>query len=195
MPPRFVAIEAVKTLFDGWNAFHRVTIRLADSAGVEQTVTHSVEAHGEGVAILPYDPERRVALLVKQLRTPIAFAYGDGVTLEIPAGGRGGDLPLDAARRELIEEVGVTPKDLELIGAGYPMPGVSTELTHLYLAAFSPADRTHAGGGVHVEGEAIEIVEMPLRELGTAITDGRIKDLKAITLYYALKDRRPDLFR
>lgn len=195
MPFKFVAIEAVKTLFEGWNAFHRVTIRMADAKGVETTVTHSVEAHGDGVAVLPYDPERGIALLVRQLRTPVAFAFPDGITLEAPCGGRGQDAPVDAARRELLEEVGVSPLDLEPIGAGFPMPGVSTELTYLFLAAFSERERVAgAGGGVQAEGEDIEIVEMPLHDMQAAIADGRIQDLKAITLFYALKDRRPELF-
>ena len=195
MSLRFLGIEAVKTLFDGWNSFHRVTIRTADARGSEATVTHSVEAHGEGVAILPYDPVRGITLLVRQLRTPVAFAYGTGITLEAPCGGRGEYSPVDAARRELLEEVGVSPLTIEPIGAGFPMPGVSTELTHLFLASFTNCDRIQgAGGGVHAEGEVIEIVEMPLRELGVAIADGRIQDLKAIALFYALKDRRRDLF-
>jgi 8-oxo-dGTP pyrophosphatase MutT (NUDIX family) len=195
MPLRFVGIKAVNTLFDGWNAFHRVTIRLADANGTETTATHSVEAHGEGVAILAFDPERRIALLVQQNRTPVAYAYGDGMTLEAPAGGRGDDTAEAAARRELLEEVGVVPLTLEFVGAGYPMPGVSTELSHLYLASFSAHDRVHgAGGGVHSDGEFIDVVEMPLHEMQSAILDGRIKDLKAITLFYILKDRLPELF-
>jgi 8-oxo-dGTP pyrophosphatase MutT (NUDIX family) len=195
MAQRFNGIASVKTLFDGWNAFHRVTIKLADAAGTETTVTHSVEAHGEGVAVLPYDPVRRIALLVKQVRTPIAFAYGDGMILEAPAGGRGTDSPIEAARRELLEEVGVAAPLLVCIGAGFPMPGVSTELTHLYLASFSDRDRVHgAGGGVHADGEYIEIVEIPLLELEAAVQDGRIRDLKAMTLLFALKNHHPELF-
>lgn len=190
---RLIGIDRVKTLFDGWNRFHRVTIRLANASDAEHTVTHSVEDHGEGVAILPYDPVRRVVLLVRQLRTPIAFGYGDGVTLEAPAGGRGDEPPLDAAKRELREEVGIASDFLEPIGAGYPMPGVSTELTHLYLAAFQPHERIDAGGGISAEGESMEIVEMPMSEMACAIADGRIKDLKAITLYYALRVRYPEL--
>jgi nudix-type nucleoside diphosphatase (YffH/AdpP family) len=195
MTLRFGGIKSVKTLFDGWNAFHRVTISQVAEDGHETTVTHSVEAHGEGVAVLAYDPMRRIALLVRQARTPVAFAYGDAMTLEAPAGGRGSDAPDVAARRELFEEVGIAPQDLELVGAGYPMPGVSTELTHLFLASFAESARVSgAGGGIHTEGEFIEIVEMPLNEFERAIKDGRIKDLKAITLFYALKDRRPELF-
>lgn len=195
MPLRLISIETVKTLFDGWNAFHRVTVKLADANGHESTVTHSVEAHGEGVAVLPYDPARRIALLVRQLRTPVAFAYADGVTLEVPCGGRGEASPIEAARRELLEEAGIAPLALDLIGAGYPMPGVSTELTHLYLASFSVSDRVQGlGGGVHADGEVMDVIEMPLVELEMAIRDGRMKDLKAIALFYALKDRRPDLF-
>lgn len=194
MSHRSLAIEAVNTLFDGWNAFHRVTVKLIDAQGHASVVTHSVEAHGEGVAILPYDPVKGVTLLVRQMRTPVAFAYGDGTTLEVPCGGRGNDEPAHAARRELMEEVGIDAPHLELIGAGFPMPGVSTELTHLYLAEYSETDRKRRGGGVHEDGEQIDVVEMPLHDLERAIQDGRVRDLKAITLLYALKNRRPDLF-
>jgi nudix-type nucleoside diphosphatase (YffH/AdpP family) len=194
MPHRSITIEAVKTLFEGWNAFHRVTVKLTDDDGHTTVVTHSVEAHGEGVAVLPYDPAKRVTLLVRQMRTPVAFAYGGGATLEVPCGGRGEDEPERAARRELMEEVGIEPSQLELIGAGFPMPGVSTELTHLYLAEYGEADRKQRGGGVHEDGERIEVVEMSLDELAKAIKNGGVQDLKAITLLYALQARRPDLF-
>ncbi len=183
------------TLFQGWNNFHRVTLRVADAKGHETTVTHSVEDHGDGVAIFAYDPNRRIGYLVRQLRTPVAYTGSDGSTLELPAGGRGDDSPIDAARRELREEIGLDADDLQHVGAGHPMPGVSTELTHLFLAIVDLTIMNRKTGGIHAEGEYIDIVEMPLWEFPQAIQDGRIRDLKAITLTYLLMTRRPYLFQ
>jgi hypothetical protein len=74
------------------------------------------------------------------------------------------------------------------------MPGVSTELTFLYLAEFDERGRSEKGGGLANEGEYIEVVEFLIADLIPAIKDGRINCLRTIALAYALKDIRPELF-
>jgi nudix-type nucleoside diphosphatase (YffH/AdpP family) len=195
MPVSFKGITAIQTLFDGWNRFHRATAELVDeTSGVITTVTHSVEEHGDGVGILPFDRKRGIVLMVRQMRMPAAFAGHDPMVLEAPAGGTDGDAPEVAARRELSEEVGIENCDLEYIGTGYPMPGISTELTHLFLARFDKSQITASGGGLAEEGEHIEVVEMAIHELIPAIKSGSLKCMRTIALTYALKDRHPELF-
>ncbi len=196
MPVGFKGITGFKTLFDGWNRFHRVSAELVDGASGNTTIiTHSVEDHGDGVGILPFDPARGIVLLVRQMRMPAAFAGHDPMVLESPAGGSDGDIPEVAARRELAEEVGIENCELDYVGTGYPMPGISTELTHLYLARFDASHITSSGGGLADEGEHIEIIEMPITGLIPAISNGTLKCMRTIALTYALKDRHPELFR
>ena len=56
------------------------------------------------------------------------------------------------------------------------------------------ADRTGIGGGLRKEHENITVVERPLPEIFKDIEAGRIADGKLVTLMFALRLRRPDLF-
>ena len=49
-----------ETVYDGWIHLDRVSLQMADGVVVER----HVEDHGVSVTVLPYDPERRTALLV-----------------------------------------------------------------------------------------------------------------------------------
>ena len=55
-----------RILHQGWGRFGVVRLRLADGFEIER----EIKDHGDAVAVLPYDPERREALLVRQLRAP-----------------------------------------------------------------------------------------------------------------------------
>ncbi|GMA77272.1 hypothetical protein GCM10025880_36890 [Methylorubrum aminovorans] len=63
MPPE---IRGTRTVHDGWASF--VVAEVTTPEGAE--VTREIEDHGEAVCVLPYDPERRVALLIRQFRVP-----------------------------------------------------------------------------------------------------------------------------
>ncbi len=183
-------ILQVETIHDGWARFLILTVKLADGAEVRR----EVEDHGSAVAMLPYDPERRVALLVRQLRVPVLFAGGGDALLEAPAGLIEGADPAACARREAVEEVGVALRTLDHVATVWTMPGAATERMTLYLAPFSARDRIGPGGGLASEHENIEIVEMPLAELWRQCAAGEIADLKTLALVQALRLRKPELF-
>jgi nudix-type nucleoside diphosphatase (YffH/AdpP family) len=183
-------ILRVETIHDGWSKFLMLTVRLAD--GVE--LRREVEDHGSAVTVLPYDPERRVALLVRQLRVPVLHAGGPDTVLEAPAGRIESADPAECARREAVEEVGVALTTLDRVGTVWSMPGVATEQMTLYLAPFSARDRVGAGGGLSSEHENIEVVEMPLSELWSLYVEGQLEDLKTLALVQALRLREPQLF-
>lgn len=184
------AILRLDTRHDGWASFHIATVRLPD--GVE--IRREIEEHGPAISVLPYDPERRVALLVRQFRTPPFHAAGQASVLECPAGLLEEDDPEAGARREAEEEVGLSLGPLERVGTVWSMPGVSTERMHLFLAAFTAADRTGRGGGLADEHERIEVIEIALPELGRMADAGTLDDMKTLCLYQALRLRRPELF-
>lgn len=158
-------------------------------------IQRQIEDHGAAAAVLPYDPDRRCALLVRQPRSGALFAKVDPVMIEAPAGLIDGDeAPEDAARREAMEEVGVRLRSLQAAGAYFPMPGISSERIHLYLAAYSAEDRVSQGGGLANEAESIEVLEMPLAELWRLYREDRLADLKTLSLMLMLREEQPHLF-
>lgn len=183
-------ILTIRFVHEGWSRFGIAQVRLADGAVVERVI----EDHGNAVGILPYDPERKVATLVRELRVPPLFAAGEQVQLEAPAGLIDGGSPEENARREVLEEVGLRLDRLEFIGATYSCASLTTEKLHLYLAPYRRADRAEAGGGVAGEHENIRVVEIPLAALASQADRAAITDLKTLTLVLALRARHPELF-
>jgi nudix-type nucleoside diphosphatase (YffH/AdpP family) len=183
-------ITAVETLYEGWGTFLKLSVELPDG----HPVTREVEDHGAAVAVLPYDPERRTAILVRQFRAPVFHVAGADALLEAPAGGLDEDDPEACARREAEEEVGLVLRDLEPIAAAWTMPGVSTERLHLFLAPFRAADRVGEGGGLAEEHENIVVVETALADLAGMADRGEIEDLKTLALVQSLRLRHPALF-
>jgi nudix-type nucleoside diphosphatase (YffH/AdpP family) len=175
----------------GYVTVERMRIRLADGA----TVWREMERHGDSVAVLPYDPDRRTALVARQFRAPVFAMAGETVFEEACAGMIDGDDPPDVtARREACEELGVRLGELERLATLWPSPGVGAERQTLFLARYAAADRVAAGGGLASENEAITVVERPLGELASDADAGRIADGKLFILVTALRLRQPTLF-
>ena len=179
-----------ETVHQGYLTIERLRLRLSDGG----EASREVERHGEAAVVLPYDAARRTALVVRQFRAPVFDTTGEA-TLEEACAGMIEDGDAEAtARREAFEEAGVVLGALELVGRIWPTPGVSTERQSLFLAGYSQADRTGAGGGVADEQEDIEVVERGLSELAAEADQGRITDGKLLTLVLALRLRHPGLF-
>jgi nudix-type nucleoside diphosphatase (YffH/AdpP family) len=175
----------------GWAKFLIATIRSADG----QTFTREIEDHGRAVCVLPYDPQRRTAILVRQFRAAVFYAAQQPDTLEVIAGLLEDAVPEDCARREAQEETGLALGELEHVATAWTMPGISTERMDYFLAAYSEADRRGAGGGLAAENEHITVVELPLRELAAMAEEGRLADTKTLLLVQTLRLKRAELFR
>ncbi|MGU3538537.1 NUDIX domain-containing protein [Methylobacterium sp. A54F] len=184
------SIRGTRILHDGWTRFLVAEVELADGTRLKR----EVEDHGRAVAVLPYDPERRVAILISQFRAPPFFADGTDALLEVPAGLLDESDPEEGARREAFEETGLRLGALEPVTRAWTMPGISTEQMDFFLAPFTADDRAGPGGGLAEENEAITVHEVPLGELAALSERGGITDVKTLLLVYALRLRRPDLF-
>ena len=183
-------IVHVETAFKGWGRYLIATIQLADG----RTFKREIEDHGSAIAVLAYDPERKVAMLVRQLRAPVLYAGKQQSTLEVIAGIVDENDPPAAARREAMEETGLRLGALEEVATVWTMPGISTERMTLYLAAYSEADRIGRGGGLATENEVITLIEMPLTEVARLAASGEITDMKTLALVQTLRLRRQELF-
>jgi nudix-type nucleoside diphosphatase (YffH/AdpP family) len=186
-------IAHLKSLYTGWSRLFLARITLADG----NEILREVEDHGAAAAVLPYDPHRRCALVIRQLRTGPLFAEAaNPVLIEAPAGLiDAGEQPLDTARREALEEVGVDLKVLQSVGSYFAMPAVSSERLYLYLAEYKPDDRTAVGGGLASETESLEVIEPTLGKLWDLLQTGELTDLKTALLLLSLKTQRPELFK
>ena len=183
-------ILGIRWLHEGWSKFDLAKVRLADGGEAER----EIEDHGNSVGVLPYDPERRVAALVRELRVPALFAKGDQTHLEAPAGIID-DGPADEnARREVLEETGIRLGELQHVGTTWSCAGISTEQIHLFLGSYQHGDRVDQGGGAEGEHENIKVEELALADLGRMADAGELLDLKTFTLVLALRSRRPELF-
>ena len=71
------AVTHVETLHAGWTKLLRATVRFPDG----RLVRREIEDHGAAVGVLPYDPDRRMAMLISQVRTPPLHAAGEATVL------------------------------------------------------------------------------------------------------------------
>ncbi|WP_117236849.1 NUDIX hydrolase [Thermus sediminis] len=127
--------------------------------------------------VLPVTGEA-TALLVRQYRHPTGRFL-----LEVPAGKvDAGENPEEAARRELLEEVGAEAGTLLALPQFHPQPSFTAVVFHPFLALESRIVRPPA----LEEGELLEPVELPLEELYALLEAGEIQDAStALTLFYA----------
>jgi nudix-type nucleoside diphosphatase (YffH/AdpP family) len=180
-----------RTIYQGWGRFLILTLRLANGAVIER----QLEDHGHACAVLPYDAERRMALLARMPRAAAVYVGQDPIMMEACAGIIDpGETAEASARREAMEELGVRLVALEPLGRLFSGPGASSELMSLFLAPYAAGDRIASGGGLEEEHEQIEVMELPLMELARLGDAGDLRDMKTLTLILALRVRRPDLF-
>ena len=190
------AVVGTETLSEGWGTLRRY--ELADGSSRE------VYDHGHAVACLAHDPERDAVLLIRQVRLPIALhardlpgdgdGPHDGLSVEAPAGLiDGSETPEAAMRREMAEETGYRLHDVRQVADLFASPGSLSERMVLFTATYNEEDRVGEGGGLASEGEAIEVLEVPLDDALAMLGDGCIRDLKTafLLLHLARQKRKP----
>jgi nudix-type nucleoside diphosphatase (YffH/AdpP family) len=182
-------ISDVRTVHEGWLSLRMVRIRMDTGDVVEREVVD----HPNGAAVLLYNPDKRTALLVSELRPPVDYA-GEPPMLEVVAGKIDEGDGADCARREALEEAGVRIGQLEHVGRFWATPASSTERVDYFLAAFTDAERIAKGGGLEEEAEHVRVHEIPLARLWKMTTTGELRDAKTMLLLQALKFRTPELF-
>lgn len=154
------------------------TVRYPDgSTGELEMVRHPGAAAVVPIASAPdgHDP---VILMLRQYR----YATG-GELWEIPAGRlEPGEPPEQCARRELLEEAGVTAGRLEPLTTIWTTPGFTDESIHLFAAS-----DLKAGTAAREADEFLEVVPTPLTRVLELIRDGSLRDAKTLVaiLYLA----------
>jgi nudix-type nucleoside diphosphatase (YffH/AdpP family) len=147
---------------------------------MSETLTRLVFERGDAAAALIYNRDSQKVLFIKQFRYP-TYEKGPGWLQEVVAGVIEKDeTPEQCIRREVQEEIGYQVHDLTPIATFYVSPGGTSERILLFYTEVVNADRVGQGGGLVVEHEDIELVEVALPELWQALQQGTIIDAKTL---------------
>ena len=135
-----------------------------------------VVRHIGAVCVAAVDDQGRV-VMVRQYRHPVR-----GYLWELPAGLRDadGEAPLDTAKRELAEEVGLAAERWALLANNFSTPGFCDEQVLIYLAeGLSAVDRPE---GFVVEHEELDMTveRVPLDEAVQRVFSGGIRNSSAV---------------
>jgi nudix-type nucleoside diphosphatase (YffH/AdpP family) len=177
-----IRIRKVEVLSAGWSTLKKTTFDFQRRDGRWQTQSRETYDRGDGCAVLLYNRGRGCVLLIRQFRFP-AYANGHrGPLIEVCAGLLDTADPEACIRRETEEETGYRIDRPVKVLESFMSPGSVTERLHLFVAAYDPASRVTAGGGVESEEEDIETLEVGLDHALDMIAAGEILDAKTIML-------------
>lgn len=176
-----VEIVEREACFRGFYALDRVHLRheLFDG-GMGPVISRELFVRHDAVCVLPYDPQCDAVVLIEQFRVGAMDKSANPWLLELVAGLIDKDeTPEEVARREALEEAGLTLGELWPVAAYYPSPGGSDERVHLYVGR---CDSRGAGGihGLVEEGEDIRVLPMSLDAALAAVESGRIDNAASI---------------
>ncbi|XP_060067582.1 uridine diphosphate glucose pyrophosphatase NUDT14-like [Ylistrum balloti] len=168
-------------------------------------VWDALQVH-DSVVILIFNKTRNVFVFVKQFRPAVYLSCSKvteengcrqikttenppnmGVTYELCAGIVDKDISNQRiAQAEVMEECGyqVPLESIEPVTSYRSGVGTTGALQNLYFAEVTDQMRVGAGGGVAEEGELIEVVEIPLCDGKSFITDMSYN--KPVAMMYAL---------
>ena len=157
--------------------------------------TRAAFVSGDAVTVLPYDPKRDLVLVVEQIRTG-PFARGDRQSWQIEAiAGRVDpfEMPEQAARREAVEEAGLTLTELIPVAQYYPSPGAKTEFLYSYVALTHLPDGCAGVFGLAEEAEDIRGHLISFDRLVALVASGEIANAPLILTALWLQRERARL--
>ncbi len=174
------------TNYDGYLRFSTVRVRHGlFVGGLSPIISRELLERGRAAVVLPYDPVADAVILIEQFRVGALMALSEGGgeawMIEAIAGEVDGDEgSAEVARREAVEEAGVTLGRMELIGTVMASPGCSTECYTMYCGEVDSAGTGGIHGLAH-EGEDIRAFVEPW-----AVAAKRLADTDAIIAAPAL---------
>lgn len=174
-PPRILAIRTVAQS----RLFEIEAVDLHFSNGTRVEFERLKGSRRGAVLIVPLTAAGNV-LLIRE------YACGtERYELGLPKGRIDGDEPvLDAANRELMEEVGMAAGRLEQIAELTMAPTYSAQRTHVVLATELYPRRLPGD-----EPEPMAVVEWPLADIGRHIAAGECSESRSIAALYMVRER------
>jgi GDP-mannose pyrophosphatase NudK len=171
-------------LSNEWATLTRIDYDYKFENGNWKRLSRESYDRGNGTGILLYNPEKGTVILTKQFRMP---AYvnnsNDGMSIEVCAGAIDkNEAPEVCIIREVEEEVGYRISEAKKVLEGYMSPGAVTEKMYLFIAKYTDAMKINDGGGLDIEGEEIEVLELPFHTTVKMVENFEIIDAKTIML-------------
>ncbi len=167
-----------------WGKLERVDFDFKFKNGSWERLSHEAYGKSDGVAVLLYNPETKKVMLSKQFRIPVYISgVSEGYSIEVCGGSIDeGELPETCVIREAEEELGYKISDLKAVSTVFLSPGIVRERVHLFIAQYKDSDKTDNGGGLEVEGEEIEVLEIPFTKALQMVDSHDIIDARTIML-------------
>ena len=186
-----VRVLACDTVFQGYFRIDRYRLQhRRHDGGWTEELTREVFERGHAVGVLPYDPLRDEVVLIEQFRVGAHAAGWAPWQLEVVAGIIDeGETAEDVARRESLEEAGLTLLELAPISDFLVSQGAVSETVRLFCGR---VDATGAGGihGLEHEGEDIKVVVVPFAELPALLAETKVTNATGlVALQWLLLNR------
>jgi len=154
--------EKIETeLTHSFDPFFEVRVDRVLTPNGQEATYRTIQAHNFCV-IIPIDAEGKI-YLVRQHRYPL-----DKYTLEFPKGSTDGEEPLEAAKRELEEEIGHSSTNWKKLGEIHPIISHSNSTGYGYLAEDiykienprkDPLDKDSIQIEIYTKDEVIELIK------------------------------------
>lgn len=199
MGERDVEVESRETVFSGYFRVDQYRLRhRLFAGGWSGSFGREVFERGHAVAIILYDPDRDLVVLIEQFRIgafvavrsePHLAGTAGPWLLEVVAGIIDeGESPEEVARREAVEEAGCEVTALEPACRFLLSPGVTSESLTLFCGRI----RAAGVGGIHGlkdEHEDIRVLAVPAAEAFRWLEEGRFANATALVamLWFRLK--------
>jgi len=183
-----VKIISTETLSNNFFPLKKVDFSYEKPDGTTEEVSREVYQSSNGATVLLYNKEKGSVVLTRQFRMPTYLNKNPtGMMLETCAGiVEENEEPKTAIIREIEEETGYRVQNAKKVFEMYMTPGSVAEMLYFFVAEYTPQQKVGDGGGLDVENEDIEVIELSFEEAYNKIEAGEIKDAKtALLLQYA----------
>lgn len=149
----------------------------------------------DAALVLPYDPVNDTVVIIEQLRFGPIHRGDPAPWVFEPIAGLvdAGEDPAEAARREAVEEAGITLTSLRPMANVYASPGYSSEFFHCFLGLADLTGLGQAEGGLAEENEDIRRHVLPFTRAMELVDSGEINAAPLAMMLMWLALRREEL--
>lgn len=187
-------VRGVKALHRGFLSVNRYELEVERHAGGTRLIQWEVMERGNAVAVLGYDPKRDEVVLAYELRPGMLAAGEYPFSDNLVAGAiEPNEDALEAAKREMVEEVGLELRAPRLIHPGaYVSSGGTSEKIIIVLGFVDSAEAGGVHGNPHESEDILTVVQSADRFIERCMA-GEITDLKTLVAGYWLAQHRSEL--